>query len=196
MDIELNFVNESDIPNNFDFAICQKNIEPTIAWTVIQYCAKGDNHPFTFPSAISIGAIDSWGNRTPAITAEYGSEYKVIRNQLGDILEFDRSGLPPTQVRMRNALSQGAIDCQFFRDNRLTAVVQKLPPDQTVIFETIPTIWIGVTSNVFEGQVIPSDMLPHINTELSLLDIASADIVATGGVYKPVEFSLTNIVRL
>jgi hypothetical protein len=61
-----------------------------------------------------------------------------------------------------------------------------------------PTIWIGVVSQVEEGDVMNSAIISDINTELSLLGIASADIVMSGGgagpSATPFMFTLENIV--
>ncbi|MNT99836.1 hypothetical protein D3C72_2427920 [compost metagenome] len=49
------------------------------------------------------------------------------------------------------------------------------------MFQFKPTIWIGVASQIVQGQVMNSAIISNINTQLSLLGIASADIVMTGG---------------
>ena len=71
-------------------------------------------------------------------------------------------------------------------------------PWQKAVFEFKPTIWIGVASQVVQGQVMNSAIISNINTELSLLGIASADIVMTGGGpganSTPFAFNLENIV--
>ncbi|MDB5088090.1 MAG: hypothetical protein JWR09_2084, partial [Mucilaginibacter sp.] len=43
------------------------------------------------------------------------------------------------------------------------------------------TLWIGAVSQIWEGDLINSAITSQVNTELSLLGIASADIVMTGG---------------
>jgi hypothetical protein len=66
------------------------------------------------------------------------------------------------------------------------------------VFEFKPTIWIGVASQIVQGQVMDSAIISNINTEISLLGIASADIVMTGGGpganSTPFAFNLENIV--
>ena len=42
-------------------------------------------------------------------------------------------------------------------------------------------IWIGVVSQIEQGQVMNSAILSDINTEISLLGISRADIVMRGG---------------
>jgi hypothetical protein len=65
-------------------------------------------------------------------------------------------------------------------------------------FQFQPTIWIGAVSQVTQGQVMNSAIVDQVNTELSLLGLASADIVMTGGgpgkSSQPFSFSLQNVV--
>lgn len=69
---------------------------------------------------------------------------------------------------------------------------------QPAVFEFKPTIWIGVASQIIQGEVMNSAIISNLNTELSLLGIASADIVMTGGGPgrnpTPFSFKLENIV--
>ncbi len=71
MDIQLNFVNESNDANNSSIVIFQKNVatdfdELAIAWQVIKNCGQGDNHPFAFPMTMEVGASDSWAISPPS----------------------------------------------------------------------------------------------------------------------------------
>src|SRR6185503_12098065 len=61
MNIQLNFINNSNDANNSEIVIFQKNVatnfdELAVAWQVIRYCGQGDNHPFTFPMTMQVGA--------------------------------------------------------------------------------------------------------------------------------------------
>ena len=60
-----------------------------------------------------------------------------------------------------------------------------------------PTIWIGVAPQAAEGRP-PTAIVSSINTQLSLLNVASADIVMEGGGpganSQPFTFSLANVV--
>ena len=61
-----------------------------------------------------------------------------------------------------------------------------------------PTIWIGAAPQAAEGRPPPPAIVSSINTQLSLLNVASADIVMTGGGpganSQPFTFSLANVV--
>ena len=77
MGIQLNFINKSNDTNNSEVVIFQKNVatnfdELAVAWLVIKYCGPGDNHPFTFPMSMQVGASDSYGNYTPQLEAQNG----------------------------------------------------------------------------------------------------------------------------
>jgi hypothetical protein len=96
-------------------------------------------------------------------------------------------------------MSQGAVDVCIFKDGRLMGVKTSVPPGQKAVFQYQPALWIGVTSEVVQGQPINSAVMSDINTELSLIGIASADIVMTGGGpgegSTPYVFNLENIVQ-
>ncbi|WP_430984467.1 hypothetical protein, partial [Escherichia coli] len=66
-------------------------------------------------------------------------------------------------------------------------------------FQLKPSLWVGTASAVSEGQAIDPQMLSTVKTELSLLGLASADIVMSGGgggdaTSTPFRFSLQNVV--
>jgi hypothetical protein len=72
-------------------------------------------------------------------------------------------------------------------------------PQQKAVFRFTPTLWIGTATEVVEGGPMNSAVLSSTNTELSLLGMAAADIVMTGGGggvdATPFAFALENIVR-
>lgn len=203
MDIQLNFINRSnDSSNDLCIVIIQKNVVTDFdaaAWKVIQYCGQGDNHPFTFPMEMYFSVTDSFGNYLPRLPAEPGQLFAYSYTPRGDE-ELSRVGpaTSPSEFQVRNGLTKGSINASIYRSGRLLATKTSMPR-QTARFEFSPTIWIGVASRVtHEGETLISDRLSEINTELSLLGIASADIVLTGGgpgsASTPFRFSLENVV--
>ena len=100
------------------------------------------------------------------------------------------------------AIADSNEDPSSFAANALIDLFEKnnLDPQQMAVFEFKPTIWIGVVSQVEEGEVMNSAIISDINTELGLLGVASADIVMTGGGSGPnasaFEFHLQNIVSV
>jgi hypothetical protein len=203
MDVKLNFIDNSNDANNSQVVICQKNVttnfdELVVAWTVIQNCGQGDNHPFNYPMAMAVGASDSWGNYTPQLDAQNGQLFQVALTASGDTLSYAGQGSSSREVQVLNNLAKGAINAGVYKDGKLLAIKTNIAPEQKAVFEFKPTIWIGVASQVEQGQVMNSAIISNINTELSLLGIASADIVMTGGGSgansAPFTFNLENIV--
>ena len=203
MAVKLNFINQSNDLNNSQIVIFQKNVstdfdELAVAWKVIQYCGQGDNHPFTFPIALSVGASDSYGNYTPQIKAANGELYKMSLTASGNQLVAGGQGTSTKEVQVLNGLPKGAITASCYKDGRLLATKTSVAPQQKAVFQFKPTIWIGVVSQVEEGEVMNSAIISAVNTEISLLGIASADIVLTGGGpgpnSQPFAFNLDNVV--
>ncbi len=203
MSIQLNFINRSNDTNNSQVVIFQKNVatnvdELAVAWRVIQNCGVSDNHPFTMPLSMEVGASDSWGNYTPRRVAQNGNMYQVVLTSSGDMLLPCGSATSSREVQVRNDLSTGTINVGIYKDGRLLALNSRIAPAQKAVFEFKPTIWIGAVSQVVQGSMMNSAIMSDVNTELSLLGIASADIVMTGGGpgknAMPFSFRLENIV--
>lgn len=186
MDIKLNFINLSNDVNNSQIVIFQKNVstdfdELAIAWKVISNCGRGDNHPFVFPMRSTITASDADGNYMPQKLAENGQMFNVSRVASGNVLAQAGASSSSREIQLRNDLRTGAITASVFKDNRLLAHKTGIVPGQKAVFEFKPTLWIGAASQIEQGKVMNSAVLSDINTELSLLGIARADIVMTGG---------------
>lgn len=203
MAVKLNFINQSNDLNNSQIVIFQKNVatdfdELSVAWKVIQYCGQGDNHPFIFPMGLSVGSSDSYGNYTPQIKAQNGELYKMALTASGNQLVAGGPGTSPKEVQVLNGLPKGAITASCYKDGRLLATKTSIAPQQKAVFQFKPTIWIGVVSQVEQGEVMNSAIISSVNTEISLLGIASADIVMTGGGpgpnSQPFAFNLDNVV--
>lgn len=200
--IKLNFINNSNDTNNSSVVIFQKNVatsfdEVAVAWQVIKNCGVGSHHPFYYPMQNFVGAEDSYGNFTPQIAATNGQAFHVIRDTSGDVLRFCGAASNYQEIEIRNDLMQGSINAQIYKDGKLLAVKTGVAPGQKAVFEFKPTIFIGVASQINEGDIMNSAILSDINTELNLLGIASADIVMTGGGVgpqaTPFTFTLSNI---
>lgn len=185
--IKLNFINRSNDTNNSSVVIFQQNVaedfsELAVAWTVIENCGRLDNHPFTYSLNYQVAAGDSYGNYTPQLTAYDGQAYEMIKSTSGDILQLSPSpATSSTEVEVRNNLGIGAISANCYRDGKLFATKKNLAPGQKAVFEFQPRIYIGVVSQVEEGDVMNSAIISQINTEINLFGISSADIVMTGG---------------
>lgn len=185
--ITLNFINRSQDANNSSVVIFQQNVaedfgEIAIAWKVIENCGRLDNHPFTYPLNFVVSAGDSYGNYTPQLQASDGQAFDMVKTTSGNVLQF--SGTPstsPYEVEVRNQLALGAVTANCYRDGKLIAAKTGLAPGQKAVFEFQPRLYIGVVSQIEEGDVMDSAIISQINTEINLFGISSADIVMTGG---------------
>lgn len=202
--IKLNFINQSNDALNSQVVVFQKNSVSSynaniIAWKVITNCARGSSHPFEYPAAFSVGVRDSWGNFTPKLKAKPGDVFRVIQTPSGVQLVPNGNVGTVTETDVQNDLAKGAIDAWVYKGGSKLAGLLNVVPGQMATFAFKPTIWIGVVSQITEGQVINEAILSQINTEISLAGIASADIVMTGGgvgkTAQPFMFSLTNVVK-
>jgi hypothetical protein len=202
-DIQLTFINESDDHNNSEVVIFQKNVytdfnEIAVAWKIIKYCGAGWQHSFTFPMTFAVGASDSYGNEiaTP-ITAYNGQMYAVSKDFSGDSLSLVGPLQTRKEVQVRNDLQIGAISANIYKGGTLLATKTGIAPNQKASFQFKPSIWIGVVSQIEEGQIMNSAIISDINTELGLFGVASADIVMTGGgtgqTATPFQFTLSNV---
>jgi len=203
MGVQLNFVNQSNDANNSQIVIFQKNVasdfeELAVAWRVIRNCGQGDNHPFSFPLSMQIAASDSYGNYTPQLNAQHGELFHMTLTASGDRLVPAGRSTSSREVQLLNALPRGAINASCYKDGKLLAVKNSIAPQQRAVFAFKPTLWIGIASQAVQGEVMGSATLSNINTEISLMGIASADIVMTGGGpgpdSRPFSFLLENIV--
>lgn len=205
MDIQLNFINKSGDVNNSQVVIFQKNLahntnQHATAWHVINHLGYDWTHPFTYSTSFDIGVSDAWGNYTPKFLATQGEKWVFEHSDDGDVLSRQGAADTPYEVEILNNLQQGAINACVYNCGKLSAIQSNVIPAQKAAFEFKPTIWVGVATQIKEGEVISSSMLQDISTEISLLGVQSADIVMTGGgmgpTAKALQFSLTNIVRI
>ncbi|PWF45437.1 hypothetical protein [Massilia glaciei] len=202
MDIKLNFVNQSNDENNSQVVIFQKNVasgveEPAVAWRVID-CGVNDSHPFVFPMAMSVAASDAHGNFSPQMPAQNGQAFDYTAGASGNTLADAGMSTSASEVHVRNKAVIGAIDASIFKDGKIMAVKTSIAPGQQAVFQFKPTIWIGVASQIGQGEVMNTAILSNVNTELSLLGIARADIIMRGGgpgkTSSAFTFTLANVV--
>ncbi len=200
--IKLDLINESNDRNNSEIVIFQKNVATTfdelaVAWKVIQNLGSGNHHPFQYSYDLEVSASDSYGNYTPELSANPGTLFSMSKDQSGDVLGIAGRATSPEEVQVLNGLDTGAINASIFRDDKLLAVKTGIAPQQKAVFKFKPTIFIGVASQVQEGEVLDSAIISSINTEISLMGVSSADIVMTGGgpgvSSTPFRFTLRNV---
>ncbi|WP_339606763.1 hypothetical protein [uncultured Roseivirga sp.] len=184
--IQLNFINKSNDQNNSEIVIFQKNMatsfdEIAIAWKVIKNCGQGDYHPFTYSSVLQVAMSDSYGNYTPHLSAMPGQAFEMVLAPSGDLIQYSGPAASSKSIELKNSLQRGAVSGYVYRDGSVIAMKSNIAPGQKAVFEFTPTIFIGVASQITQGQIMNSAIISNINTEISLLGLASADIVMTGG---------------
>lgn len=196
IEIKLNLINNSNDSNNSSIVIFQKNQEAPldlpIAWRVINDLGQGQQYPFDYPMALTVTTSDRYMNFTPMLAASYGQQFLVVSDESGDILRSAGSSSSPDVIEVCNDRKEGIINALIYSDKRLLAVKQNIEPAAKAMFRFLPTLWFGVMSPMESGNVIANDSLSNV-AEISLLGIASADIVMTGGGTSPYEFTLENI---
>jgi len=199
MDIKLRFVNQSRDGNKSEVVMYQKNqltsmVSLAMAWKVIRFCGRDCYHPFVFPAGFEVGVADEYGNFSPRLLR--------LESTASGGRRLRRAGLASasTEIDVLNDLGQGAVNICVFRDGRMVGMKTAVTPGQKAVFQYQPVLWIGVASQVAQGSAISSAVMSNANTELSLLGIASADIVMSGGGpgegSTPYEFNLENIVQI
>lgn len=203
MDIEITFINQSDDENNSRVVIFQKNVaadseEIAVAWIVIENCGRGWSHKFTYPSAFYVAAQDPWGNISDLHLAENGEIWDVTQEQSGDMISLGSQPGGANEVEVKNCLTMGAIDARIYRDGKLLATQQGVSPQEKAAFAFEPSIWVGVVSQIEEGDIMDSAVLSDINTKIFLEGITKANLIMTGGgvgpTATPFEFKLIPIV--
>jgi hypothetical protein len=205
MDIKLRFVNKSSDGNKSEVVIYQKSVltnmaSLSVAWKVIRYCGRDCTHPFVYPDGYEVAITDEYGNFSPRLPATNGQMLSLVSTPTGHRrLRYTGPASASTELDVLNAMSQGAVNVCIFKDGRLMGMKTSVSPGQKAVFQYTPALWIGVCSEVVQGEPISSAILSDVNTEISLIGIASADIVMTGGGpgegSTPYEFNLENIVR-
>jgi hypothetical protein len=203
MDIRLNFINRADDPHHSQLLIFARNPETSLdeiaaAWTVIADFRPDMTYAVLYPADTGINVQDSFGNFTPMLPAEAGRHFRVMESEDGMIVELADDAGPPDQIILANALRQGAVNVGLYKDKRLYLGERHILPEQTAAFRLKPTLWVGVASQSDPDAGRSSAILSSVATEISLLGLASADIVMTGGGAGanagPLVFTLENIV--
>lgn len=203
--IDLRLINQSADANNSSVVIFQKNVATTfdelaVAWQVIEHLGAGWIHPFKYDLELGVGAADAWGNYVPQQNSADGQLWTVLRDSSGDQLKPIGPANSSTEVQVLNGLDQGAVSACMFRSGKLLSVKTGVAPGQKAVFVFKPMIWLGVVSQIEEGDVLDSAIMSNVNTQLNLTGIASADIIMSGGgpgkSSRPFNFTLQNVKRM
>jgi hypothetical protein len=200
--IALRLINQSADCNNSSILVFQKNVaanldELAVAWLVIENLGAGWVHPFQYDLDLQVGAADSWGNHVVPHDSADGVLWTVTKECSGDQLKPTGPATSPSEIQILNGLEQGAITACMYRSGKLLSMKTGVAPGQKALFQFKPTIWIGVVSQVEQGQVLDAAIIQNINTQLVLTGISSADVVMSGGGpgknSRPFTFTLQNV---
>ena len=201
---KLNFINRSNDFNNSRVLIFQKTTQSsfdglTITWKVIKNCGQGDYHPFTYEYDMQVTFGDSYGNFTYPEIAYPGDRFDMTAGSSGNIFQKSTSpAVNPFSIEVYNGLDKGSISTNIYKSGKLFATKNVVSPGQKAVFDFRPCIYVGVASEVEQGDAMDSAVLSEINKQIYLTGIASADLVMTGGGSgvnsTPFDFTLTNIV--
>ncbi|SIR42520.1 hypothetical protein SAMN05880566_112159 [Janthinobacterium sp. TND4EL3] len=199
MNIKLNFINRSNEAGNTQIAIFQKNVASAsndlpMVWTVIASRGINDTQPLMWPLQIPDDHLGF----------SFQPKVEPTQHQLTAQDKPDVAGLPMTvgtqalEVKVIDRLSRGALSADIYRSGRLLASTQDDEACQSTAHADEPAILLGAVTGMTAGEAASTALLSQVNTELSLLGIASADIVMTGGGSgpspTPLSFHLENIV--
>ncbi len=187
MDIEITFINNSNDMNNSNVVIFQKNVatnfeSTTIAWKVIKNCGRNWTHQFLYPMNFEVAAADSYGNISDQQAAQNGQKWGVVRSTSGDVLQLQSDpAADPNEVEVKNMLGTSSIDAQIYKDGNLLASKTGISPDEKAVFQFQPEIYVGVNSQVEQGEEINSAILTDFNQQFSLYGLTKANLIMTGG---------------
>jgi hypothetical protein len=199
--ITLTLINQSADTGTHDILIYEQNPasgSAPVAWLVIEDLAQGWSHRFTYSSPPQIAVADAYGNESPRFDAAAGELWQVTTTSSGETLSLAGNGTSPSEIQLVNDLPRGAVTALLYRDGRLAMRQNGVAPAQKVAFAPKPVIYIGVASNIKQGEVLDAAVLNAVNTEISLVGIAEAEIIMSGGgagpSAKPYTFTLQNVV--
>lgn len=186
MDIRLKFINRSDGGHQNEIVIFQKDVlanigEMPLAWKVIKYCGRDCYHPFLYPMGYQVSVSDSYGNHSPRMPVVNGQLLTVTPTPAGRRLGPGVDSKFSSEIQVVNALPRGSVDVNIYKAGLLLARKTIVAPGQKAVFQFTPTLWIGVVSEVEQSTAVNSAVIQSVNTQLSLVGLASADIVMTGG---------------
>ena len=184
--VPLKFINRSQSTDTPEILIFQKNVatdinESVVAWKVIQYCGVGSYHPFFYSTELEVGIADDYGNFSRHLKASNGSVFNVTQAVSGRQISNVNTTPGGSHICIKNSLLRGAVTVNIYLNQQLLASKTCVAPGQKALFAFEPTLWIGVMSQLVQGTLVDSAIISDINTEISLLGVASASIVLTGG---------------
>ena len=195
MTVRLNSINNSNT-NNSDFVIFQRNAGTSpdplaIAWQAIRPPMPGHSHPFTYPMDFKVGTRINSGEFTSQESIPEDSSFEIVKTEDGSYrlhLNNTQKPIQPLNPSLQ-FLSRGNSEVGNAVSSQKKA---KLATSE-------PVISFAVASMTEDEQLKTEGVPLEIHADISLADIASADIVMTGGFdgeqFTPYKFELQNVVK-
>jgi hypothetical protein len=203
MAIDLKFINRSSALGGCDVVLFQKNLvadlrELAMAWKVIRHCGVSCHHPFQYATEVEVSVRDANGNHSPHVAVRDGQRLAATPTPYGRHLGARGRAVSYSQFEVVNELPRGAVDVNVYRSGLVVASKTAVAPEQKAVFQFKPALWIGAAAPTHQGERLTSAVMNGVDTELSLLGVASANIVMTGGgpgqQAKPFAFHLEELV--
>lgn len=191
--ITLNFMNKTSTPS-INVVLLQKNINvaetTAMAWTTIPFSNIGDNVKINYSPNLQIQFVSQSGNISEKITAAAGN--KFLASGTNTIALNGNAGLP-SDIELENTTGS-TIAILIYRNGKVIYRKDSITNGQTVVVELKPTFFADINKDISQGEIIEAGDLANFNTEISLIGIASSDVIVSGGGTDPYQFSLDNVV--
>lgn len=221
MKISITLVNKTNTTMNTRFVIFPKNIAENRdnlkpAWKVFGELDQGGSVVCSIPTHMYVGSRKCSSSAHARIcatiepvSAKTGSLYGIMVNQMEACVKKVGYASARNEIQVRNDVRDEVVNADLYLSEKdslpewsaglpVPAASTRLESGETGAFELEPTIFIGVSWTAREGDILEDNELFHL-TEIPLLGIKSADVIATGGgkdyADTPIHFGLENIKR-
>lgn len=193
--VRLNLSSDS-FPDNQQVVIFQENLAGPaggniVVWKTIASC-KECTYPFNLNRGLTLSVMDSHGSSTSQVAAEYGQLFSYFMDYSGAYLLSDGPASDPNLLQVENQATTENIEARVNRDGRRLAVAKTSASEQILSFSFDQVLYIGVASNLEEGDIVAPDKISSLN-KVPLAGIKNADIKTGGDSYNGYAFYLQNI---
>lgn len=187
--IQLTLVNQVLGKGKKQIAVLDKS--KGVAWRVFELDPLEKSPAFLY-TPLEVNISDAYGNYTLIQPAQPGHRFQIVDSPSGIILDPLEEKGSGAEIQITNNLRRGTMNVHFFRNEILFAEQFGVAAAQVVGFEFEDRLSVAVTDGIVEGQMLEEKMLATINTEFSMADIKSAEIVVRGE-GSSYEFALENV---
>jgi hypothetical protein len=182
-----------------DIMLFQKNlaaVETTaVVWRRVAGAVAADPRPVQFVADLFVAVVDSLSGlasvcRLPAGGARAFTVSFAAGSTVPVVAYAGPSGAGNTQT-VTNSDAVRTVTARLWRGTHVVAFNPAVAPGQTALFRYGVTVFIGLApAGVAEGDLLTAAQVTAVNTEISLLGLASATVDMTDGP----SFSLQDVV--